>query len=307
MKQLQDIDFRSAYGPVPDGFSRSVQQALHQTKEEPMKKFTLRTAVMAVVTVLVLTAVAFAANEVINPTVVPTPITQFQPVDSGEGTQEEISPSPMATRRPVPDFDEIIPFRAEPSDCNGLRLEIIDATYENGFLKGTWKISTRTPDSSFIWESTNQQINNVVFLDHTETEEFSGHYLLKAKCLGLSDALGVSDTAWTTTQEIGVFNENRPSYATFSFEICKPTAEDGSVLCPYSVRYSPIIPVTFEAELTPAYRASDVMEDGTESMIVTWEVALVDARIPNTVTEPVFAQSTPVPYASSTPVPFPEQ
>ncbi len=50
MKQLQDIDFRAAYGPVPDGFSRSVQQALHQTKEEPMKKFTLRTAVMAVVT-----------------------------------------------------------------------------------------------------------------------------------------------------------------------------------------------------------------------------------------------------------------
>ena len=73
-----------------------------------MKKFTLRTAVMAVVTVLVLTAVAFAANEVINPTVVPTPITQFQPVDSREGTQEEISPSPMATRRPIPDFDEVI-------------------------------------------------------------------------------------------------------------------------------------------------------------------------------------------------------
>ena len=97
MKQLQDIDFRAAYGPVPDGFSRSVQQALHQTKEEPMKKFTLRTAVMAVVTVLVLTAVAFAANEVINPTVVLTPITQFQPVDSGEDTsstpQNEITPS----------------------------------------------------------------------------------------------------------------------------------------------------------------------------------------------------------------------
>ena len=28
MKQLQDIDFRAAYGPVPDGFSRSVQQAM---------------------------------------------------------------------------------------------------------------------------------------------------------------------------------------------------------------------------------------------------------------------------------------
>ena len=63
MKQLQDIDFRAAYGPVPDGFSRSVQQALHQTKEEPMKKFTLRTAVMAVVTVLVLTAVGLASMQ----------------------------------------------------------------------------------------------------------------------------------------------------------------------------------------------------------------------------------------------------
>lgn len=77
MKQLQDIDFRAAYGPVPDGFSRSVQQALHQTKEEPMKKFTLRTAVMAVVTVLVLTAVAFAANEVSTQPLSPRPSRNF--------------------------------------------------------------------------------------------------------------------------------------------------------------------------------------------------------------------------------------
>ena len=114
MKQLQDIDFRAAYGPVPDGFSRSVQQALHQTKEEPMKKFTLRTAVMAVVTVLVLTAVAFAANEVINPTVVPTPITQFQPVDSGEDTsstpQNEITPS--ATENAL--YTSTIPAQPSP-------------------------------------------------------------------------------------------------------------------------------------------------------------------------------------------------
>lgn len=114
MKQLQDIDFRAAYGPVPDGFSRSVQQALHQTKEEPMKKFTLRTAVMAVVTVLVLTAVAFAANEVINPTVVPTPITQFQPVDSGEDTsstpQNEITPS--ATENAL--YTSTIPTQPSP-------------------------------------------------------------------------------------------------------------------------------------------------------------------------------------------------
>ena len=77
MKQLQDIDFRAAYGPVPDGFSRSVQQALHQTKEEPMKKFTLRTAVMAVVTVLVLTAVAFAANRSSTQPLSPRPSRNF--------------------------------------------------------------------------------------------------------------------------------------------------------------------------------------------------------------------------------------
>ena len=156
MKQLQDIDFRAAYGPVPDGFSRSVQQALHQTKEEPMKKFTLRTAVMAVVTVLVLTAVAFAANEVINPTVVPTPITQFQPVDSGEDTsstpQNEITPSAtenalytstipaQPTLQPVP-ANVLIATDDSILEENGLHIELLNAFYNDGVIQGSFEIT----------------------------------------------------------------------------------------------------------------------------------------------------------------------
>ena len=156
MKQLQDIDFRAAYGPVPDGFSRSVQQALHQTKEEPMKKFTLRTAVMAVVTVLVLTAVAFAANEVINPTVVPTPITQFQPVDSGEDTsstpQNETTPSAtenalytspipaQPTPQPVP-ANVLIATDDSILEENGLHIELLNAFYNDGVIQGSFEIT----------------------------------------------------------------------------------------------------------------------------------------------------------------------
>ena len=156
MKQLRDIDFRAAYGPVPDGFSRSVQQALHQTKEEPMKKFTLRTAVMAVVTVLVLTAVAFAANEVINPTVVSTPITQFQPVDSGEDTsstpQNETTPSAtenalytspipaQPTPQPVP-ANVLVATEGSILEENGLHIELLNAFYNDGVIQGSFEIT----------------------------------------------------------------------------------------------------------------------------------------------------------------------
>ena len=156
MKQLRDIDFRAAYGPVPDGFSRSVQQALRQTKEEPMKKLTLRTAAMAVVTVLVLTAVAFAANEVINPTVVPTPITQFQPVDSGEDTsstpQNEITPSAtenalytstipaQPTPQPVP-ANVLVATEGSILEENGLHIELLNAFYNDGVIQGSFEIT----------------------------------------------------------------------------------------------------------------------------------------------------------------------
>ena len=116
-----------------------------------MKKFTLRTAVMAVVTVLVLTAVAFAANEVINPTVVPTPITQFQPVDSGEDTsstpQNEITPS--ATENALytsPHSRPAYPAartcqcagcngRAHVLEENGLHIELLNAFYNDGVIQ----------------------------------------------------------------------------------------------------------------------------------------------------------------------------
>ena len=203
MKQLQDIDFRAAYGPVPDGFSRSVQQALHQTKEEPMKKFTLRTAVMAVVTVLVLTAVAFAANEVINPTVVPTPITQFQPVDSGEDTsstpQTETTPSAtenalytspipaQPTPQPAAGNGQLFPSLIATDDSileeHGLHIEVLNAFYNDGVIQGSFEI---TIPRNRIFDD-EEYIYDPIFVDtydNTRTDEHN-QLTLEATCWGI--------------------------------------------------------------------------------------------------------------------------
>ena len=203
MKQLQDIDFRAAYGPVPDGFSRSVQQALHQTKEEPMKKFTLRTAVMAVVTVLVLTAVAFAANEVINPTVAPTPITQFQPVDSGEDTsstpQTETTPSAaenalytspipaQPTPQPTAGNGQLFPSLIATDDSileeHGLHIEVLNAFYNDGVIQGSFEI---TIPRNRIFDD-EEYIYDPIFVDtydNTRTDEHN-QLTLEATCWGI--------------------------------------------------------------------------------------------------------------------------
>ena len=203
MKQLQDIDFRAAYGPVPDGFSRSVQQALHQTKEEPMKKFTLRTAVMAVVTVLVLTAVAFSANEVINPTVVPTPITQFQPVDSGEDTsstpQNETTPS--ATENAL--YTSTIPTQPSPQPVpanvliatddsileeNGLHIELLNAFYNDGVIQGSFEITI--PRNRLYFDTDGhyeEYIYDPTFVDAYDAAKTYNHNQLsmEAACWGI--------------------------------------------------------------------------------------------------------------------------
>lgn len=67
MKQIQDVDFQSTFGDVPESFSRRVQYALRRTEEESrMKKATLRTAVL--VTVLVLLAATALAAAVVSRT-----------------------------------------------------------------------------------------------------------------------------------------------------------------------------------------------------------------------------------------------
>ena len=62
MKRLEDIPFKATYGDVPQSFERRVQYALRRTKEEEhMRRFTLRTLLLAVLLVCVLAAVAYAA------------------------------------------------------------------------------------------------------------------------------------------------------------------------------------------------------------------------------------------------------
>lgn len=61
MKRLEDINFKQTYGDVPESFKRRVQYALRRTEEEqPMKKATMRTVVIALVLCL-LAATALAA------------------------------------------------------------------------------------------------------------------------------------------------------------------------------------------------------------------------------------------------------
>ena len=62
MKRLEDIPFKATYGDVPQSFERRVQYALRQTKEEQhMRRFTLRTLLLAALLVCLLAAVAYAA------------------------------------------------------------------------------------------------------------------------------------------------------------------------------------------------------------------------------------------------------
>lgn len=59
MKNLDD--FKRMYGATPDSFQRRVALALKETEERPMKKFTIRTALVAAVILVLLMAAAYAA------------------------------------------------------------------------------------------------------------------------------------------------------------------------------------------------------------------------------------------------------
>lgn len=62
MKRLEDIPFQSTYGDVPQSFERRMQYALRRTKEEEhMRRFNLRTLLLAVLLACLLAAVAYAA------------------------------------------------------------------------------------------------------------------------------------------------------------------------------------------------------------------------------------------------------
>ena len=330
MKQLQDIDFRAAYGPVPDGFSRSVQQALHQTKEEPMKKFTLRTAVMAVVTVLVLTAVAFAANEVINPTVVPTPITQFQPVDSGEDTsstpQNEITPSAtenalytstipaQPTPQPAAGNGQLFPSLIATDDSileeHGLHIEVLNAFYNDGVIQGSFEI---TIPRNRIFDD-GEYIYDPIFVDtydNTRTDEHN-QLTLEATCWGIDWKSSTNEHGepwWPDVYRapcerilLSQDNEYEPTRMVYTFST-DATAYGNS---PYGIRPASKYTLAFTITYGMLTNCSDEKGNNwiqTETSTFIWTPTLYTQTEDASAQQSISFSPTLQPYATSTPAP----
>ena len=330
MKQLQDIDFRAAYGPVPDGFSRSVQQALHQTKEEPMKKFTLRTAVMAVVTVLVLTAVAFAANEVINPTVVPTPITQFQPVDSGEDTsstpQTETTPSAaenalytspipaQPTPQPAAGNGQLFPSLIATDDSileeHGLHIEVLNAFYNDGVIQGSFEI---TIPRNRIFDD-EEYIYDPIFVDtydNTRTDEHN-QLTLEATCWGIDWKISTDEHGepwWPDVYRapcerilLSQDNEYEPTRMVYTFST-DATAYGNS---PYGIRPASKYTLAFTITYGMLTNCSDEKGNNwiqTETSTFIWTPTLYTQTEDASAQQSISFSPTLQPYAISTPAP----
>lgn len=330
MKQLQDIDFRAAYGPVPDGFSRSVQQALHQTKEEPMKKFTLRTAVMAVVTVLVLTAVAFAANEVINPTVVPTPITQFQPVDSGEDTsstpQTETTPSAaenalytspipaQPTPQPAAGNGQLFPSLIATDDSileeHGLHIEVLNAFYNDGVIQGSFEI---TIPRNRIFDD-EEYIYDPIFVDtydNTRTDEHN-QLTLEATCWGIDWKISTNEHGepwWPDVYRapcerilLSQDNEYEPTRMVYTFST-DATAYGNS---PYGIRPASKYTLAFTITYGKLTKCSDEKGNNwieTQTSTFIWTTSLYTQTEDASAQQSISFSPTLQPYATSTPAP----
>lgn len=330
MKQLQDIDFRAAYGPVPDGFSRSVQQALHQTKEEPMKKFTMRTAVMAVVTVLVLTAVAFAANEVINPTVVPTPITQFQPVDSGEDTsstpQTETTPSAaenalytspipaQPTPQPAAGNGQLFPSLIATDDSileeHGLHIEVLNAFYNDGVIQGSFEI---TIPRNRIFDD-EEYIYDPIFVDtydNTRTDEHN-QLTLEATCWGIDWKSSTDEHGepwWPDVYRapcerilLSQDNEYEPTRMVYTFST-DATAYGNS---PYGIRPASKYTLAFTITYGTLTKCSDEKGNNwieTQTSTFIWTPSLYTQTEDASAQQSISFSPTLQPYATSTPTP----
>ena len=331
MKQLQDIDFRAAYGPVPDGFSRSVQQALHQTKEEPMKKFTLRTAVMAVVTVLVLTAVAFAANEVINPTVVPTPITQFQPVDSGDDTssppQTETTPSAtenalytspipaQPTPQPAAGNGQLFPSLIATDDSileeHGLHIELLNAFYNDGVIQGSFEI---TIPRNRLYFDDEEYIYDPIFVDtydNTRTDEHN-QLTLEATCWGIDWKSSTNEHGepwWPDVYRapcerilLSQDNEYEPTRMVYTFST-DATAYGNS---PYGIRPASKYTLAFTITYGTLTKCSDEKGNNwieTQASTFIWTPTLYTQTEDASAQQSISFSPTLQPYATSTPAP----
>ena len=336
MKQLQDIDFRAAYGPVPDGFSRSVQQALHQTKEEPMKKFTLRTAVMAVVTVLVLTAVAFAANEVINPTVVPTPITQFQPVDSGDDTsstpQTETTPSAtenalytspipaQPTPQPVP-ANVLIATDNSILEEHGLHIELLNAFYNDGVIQGSFEITIPRNRLFFDYRSyysipgiEYEYIYDPIFVDAQDNVQSyeHNHISMEVTYWGIDWKISTNEKGepwWSDVYRapcerilLSQDNEYEPARMVYTFST-DATAYGNS---PYGIRPASKYTLAFTITYGTLTNRSDEKGNNwiqTETSTLIWTPTLYTQTEDDSAQQSISLSPTLQPYATSTPAP----
>lgn len=294
-----------------------------------MKKFTLRTAVMAVVTVLVLTAVAFAANEVINPTVVPTPITQFQPVDSGEDTsstpQNEITPSAtenalytspipaQPTPQPAAGNGQLFPSLIATDDGilaeHGLRIELLNAFYNDGVIQGSFEITIPRnrlyfDDEEYIYDPT-----FVDTYDNTRTDEHN-QLTLEATCWGIDWKISTDEHGepwWPDVYRapcerilLSQDNEYEPTRMVYTFST-DATAYGNS---PYGIRPASKYTLAFTITYGMLTNCSDEKGNNwiqTETSTFIWTPTLYTQTEDASAQQSISFSPTLQPYATSTP------
>lgn len=295
-----------------------------------MKKFTLRTAVMAVVTVLVLTAVAFAANEVINPTVVPTPITQFQPVDSGEDTsstpQTETTPSAtenalytspipaQPTPQPAAGNGQLFPSLIATDDSileeHGLHIEVLNAFYNDGVIQGSFEI---TIPRNRIFDD-EEYIYDPIFVDtydNTRTDEHN-QLTLEATCWGIDWKSSTNEHGepwWPDVYRapcerilLSQDNEYEPTRMVYTFST-DATAYGNS---PYGIRPASKYTLAFTITYGTLTKCSDEKGNNwieTQTSTFIWTPSLYTQTEDASAQQSISFSPTLQPYATSTPTP----
>lgn len=121
---MKNNRFENAFGPVPESFEKSVQQALRQTKEvEPVKRFTLRTTAFALAMLCCLLVVCFAAttdkpDRIIQagaPEAETTVTSAPDAVRPSATPMPEIKPTPLPEARTTIDAYVLIPVQSTPT------------------------------------------------------------------------------------------------------------------------------------------------------------------------------------------------
>lgn len=314
MKQLQDIDFKAAYGPVPSGFSRSVQQALYRTKEEPMKKFSIRTAALSIVAMLVLMAVAFATSDYAFPTQLPTvtiPLSNsntpnvqgdtnvtytdengnllstvdaptltdnitYDPLNTVDLSDggSEIYPDPLPMVQPYDNAYRLYPDENSTLTQDGLCAEITEAYYDNGAIYGTLQITF--PRNRLYWKPQQKYINDICFVDFTEDTYFENHFNIAVTSLGLScDDLNWQNAIAVQCTQTSSTLSNEYKPAMLTYSFRLCDA----ATCPYSIRERSDYTLDFVIDIASAYLNPNDPSAPRESVGIRWSPTLHNSYI----------------------------